>query len=106
MIYCIYLIENPYAKLVDCLGRELYTPGSPLEFIGYFETYEEAKHAMQDLLVDENEQEGKFGGFIVKRKPGLDIGCCQDEREFFLWDPDKEGFYKHEEPEIWKYVAI
>ena len=107
MIYCIYLTENPYAKLVDCLGRELDSPGCHLEFIGYYESYEEAVEVMHNKLFDENYEEGMNGGFIANREPGRTGGCCvPNNRTFFLWDPEKEGFYEATEPEIFKYIAI
>lgn len=106
MIYCIYLTKNPYEKLLTYRGEELDTPGCHLEFIGYYESYEDAARAMHAHLEEEHYQEGKHGGFIVNRTPGLYSWCTNDHRTFFLWDPDKKGFFEAEEPEIWKYVAI
>lgn len=106
MIYCIYLTKNPYEKLLTYRGEELDIPGCHLEFIGYYESYEDAAKAMHVSLEDEHYQEGKHGGFIVNRKPGITGFCDASERTFFLWNPDREGFYEAEEPEIFKYIAI
>lgn len=106
VIYCIYLMKDPYAELMSYRGEPLGLPGGHLEFIGYFETYKEARLAMHERLSEEHYQEDKNGGFIAIRGAGLNDCCISGRRQFFLWDPDKEGFYEAEEPEIWRHAAL
>lgn len=105
MIYCIYLTRNPYEKAISYFGKELDYPGCHLEFIGYYETREEAVEKLNNGLSSEHTEFGKNGGFLVERNPGISFTQVNN-RQFFKWDFDRHGFYEDTEPEIWKYCGI
>lgn len=68
--------------MISYLGEELDRPGCHLEFIGYYETREEAVEKLNNGLSSEHDEFGKNGGFLVERNPG--IACIQlNNRQFF-----------------------
>lgn len=44
-------------------------------------------------------------GFILCRFPGLYQSATTENRIFFLWDEEKEGFFQEEEPKMFEYCA-
>lgn len=43
--------------------------------------------------------------FILCLFPGMYECVTTDARMYFIWDSEKEGFFQHEEPEIFKHIA-
>lgn len=101
MIYCIYLFDT---------ATEYKHNVTEFDFKGYCETYEEAVKVMHDELVYDHLQCNKTGGFIFRMHPGVGVNGPYipkgEDRTFFLYDTDLDGFYESEEPDGWKRFIL
>ena len=100
MIYEIMLMEKKQAKT----DKHGFPDMGTTDFPGYFLDYEIAVEAMHENACDIRETVFD-AGFILKKKEGLYNCCGSDERTYFEWDPDREGYFETEEPEAYKHIA-
>lgn len=108
-VYCIMLFENPDKELV-------YTnPGTPdkpsgfpdtgsSEDVGFFHSLKDAIEALETNMFDM--REGIYNaGFILAHFQGIYETAGTNERMYFVWDDEKQGFVQKEEPAIFAHVA-
>ena len=71
---------------------------------GFYYELDTAIRAMNENWADIQDH-AFHAGFILCRLPGLYQGVTTNQRMYFVWDRDKEGFFQQEEPEIFKHLA-
>jgi len=73
--------------------------------VGFYYEYETAVQAMHENWCDI--QEGMFhAGFILEHRPGLYVSTTSDNRTYFEWDKEKNGFFEAKEPECLKHFSF
>ena len=45
-------------------------------------------------------------GYVIMQLPGLYQSAGSDERQYFKWDEDRQGFFEAEEPELMRFMAL
>lgn len=104
-IFRIMVFEHPCKEHVYPTGKHSGFPylGASDE-VGFYYDLDDAIRAMNENWGDIREYTYN-AGFILCQFPGLYQSSGLDERMYFVWDEDKEGFFQQEEPEIFKHVA-
>jgi hypothetical protein len=73
--------------------------------VGFYYEYETAVRAMNENWCDI--QECMFyAGFILEHRPGLYVSTTSDNRTYFEWDKEKNGFFEAKEPECLKHFSF
>lgn len=45
-------------------------------------------------------------GFILCRFPGMYPLCGPEQRMYFVWNEEKQGFFEEEEPELFRHLSF
>jgi len=70
--------------------------------VGFYYEYETAVQAMHENWC--NIQGYMFeAGFILTHYPGLYEAATSENRTYFEWDEERDGFFEKEEPNCFKY---
>ena len=70
----------------------------------FYYDYEDAVKAMHENVADIRECVYSYG-LIIRLYPGAYMTAHIDDRTYFKWDDDKQGFYEAEEPELLRILA-
>ena len=109
-IYVIKLLSK-LEPLISPSTKEEIAPInlSKLDDMGFYYSFEDAEETMNKNILDIRECCFEYG-FILKHYPGVYNNCsyggAHNDRWFFKWDDEKNGFYETEEPDIFKHVGL
>ena len=71
---------------------------------GFYPEYEAAVKALHENRCDMHET--CYGYAIIEKiAPGIHPNCFYEERQFFKWDKNKEGFFEINEPKECKILC-
>ena len=105
-IYDIIMLEHKDKELIYESGKHSGFPDfGATASVGYYNKLEDAVLALNLNACDIREYVYD-AAFILFRKPGLYQPCGPDERAYFVWNEQLQGFFQAEEPEIFKHSAI
>lgn len=104
-IFIIMMFQYSNKELIYQSGKHSGFPdlGSSADMGFYYD--------LDDAIITMNENAGDIretiydAGFILCHFPGLYQAAGTDQRMYFVWDKNKQGYFQQEEPEIFKYVA-
>ena len=104
-IFIIMVFENPSKELIYQNGKHSGFPdlGCSADMGFYYD--------LDDAIMTINTNSGDIretvydAGFILCHFPGLYQAASTDERMYFVWDEDKQGYFQQEEPEIFRHCA-
>lgn len=104
-IYSLMLFENPDKELIYDSGKASGFPNIGHSYEpGYYYALDDAIEAMHNNTLDVREHIYN-AGFVICRFPGVYNAAGTNERLYFLWDDNKQGFFEAEEPEIFRHMA-
>lgn len=72
--------------------------------VGFYYEYETAVRAMHENWCDIQEYMFK-AGFILTLYPGLYETATSENRTYFEWNEEKQGFFEKEEPNCLKHFS-
>lgn len=107
-IFELVVFEKPNAETIYHTENGDIASGYPdtggENNVGFYYDLDDAIQAMNENSLDI--QEHCFhAGFVLCRFPGLYNAVIKDARMYFLWDPERGGFFEAPEPEIFKHIA-
>lgn len=101
-IFAIMLFSKPGNKDVIFPGET--HSGIPdlgsTSYPGFYHNEADAIRAMHENMGDIRECSYDYG-FVLKHEPGMYGNCAsKDDRTYFVWDDERDGFYEAEEPTL------
>ena len=104
-IYEIMLFENPDKELIYPSSKRSGFPDEGcIDHPGYFFDINDAVKALNNNACDLRETVYN-AAFILCRKPGLYEPVGKEDRKYFVWNEEKQGFFEAEEPKIFAHIA-
>ena len=106
-IYVIMMMEKSGEDpVISKSGKNLGWPdlGCTAE-MGFYHEMADAIEAMHENACDIRECCYDYG-FVLKQTPGLYSNVGKDDRIYFKWDDNKQGFYETEEPKRLGILAL
>ena len=107
-IFEIWLFEKPNNEMIYHKPEGDIKSGFPdtgcFDYIGFYYELNTAIQAMNENWCDIQDAY-YYAGFILCRFPGLYDCAGDNQRMYFLWDNERQGFFEAEEPEIFKHIA-
>ena len=104
-IFIIMLFQHADKETIYPSGKRSGFPslGASAE-MGFYYNIDDAIETMNMNNADIQEMVYN-AGFILCHFPGLYQAAGTDERMYFVWDDNKQGFFQEEEPQIFKHIA-
>ena len=99
-IYRILLFSK-----IPTLDRYGWPDCGTLDDVGFYYEYETAVKAMHENWCDIRECMFE-AGFILTHYPGLYYTALKEQRIYFEWDNDKQGFFEKEEPTCLEHFSF
>lgn len=104
-IYRIFVFEKPNCEHLTPVGTPTGWPDTgKMDDVGFYYEKETAIQALHENWCDIQDH-CFYAAFVIKHEPGLYPAATSQERIYFVWDDEKEGFFEAEEPEIFHHFA-
>ena len=107
-IFEIMLFEKPNEEMIYHKPNGDEKSGFPdtgcIDHPGFYYELCTAIQAMNENWCDIQDH-AFYAGFILCHFPGMYECATTEQRMYFIWDKEKQGFFQTEEPEIFKYIA-
>lgn len=106
-IYEIMLMSKDGSETIKgASGEDLGWPDcGTTDYPGYYHDLDDAMNSMHSNNADL--RECVFcAGFIIKRYPGLYQTCNKEDRIYFKWCDEKNGFFEADEPPTFDHIII
>lgn len=105
-IYVIYMMEKINEEMKSVTGKPIGWPDMGCtEIAGFYYNEEDAILTLNKNCGDVQEHCYK-AAFILQWQPGLYPTAAKEQRKYFVWNEEKQGFFQQEEPEIFKHCSI
>ena len=106
-IYEIIMIEFYDKVQIGKNGKSLDFPDWGITSVdGFYYEYETAVRALHENWCDLNDGDWARAAYIIRKYPGLYPSIHPEDRTFFIWDEERQGYYEAEEPEFYKKGAF
>lgn len=104
-IFSITLFEYPNKEYVYESGKHSGFPdfGAIMD-VGYYYNLDDAIQCLNGNYSDISECLYR-AAFICCLFPGVYLSCIPEQRMYFVWDNEKQGFFQQEEPKLFNHVA-
>ena len=104
-IFEIMVFENPNKEVIYPTGKHSGFPdiGASAN-MGFYYDLDDAIMTMNVNNADIRETVYD-AGFILCRFPGMYQCVSSDERMYFVWNEDRQGYFQEEEPRIFRHIA-
>ena len=103
-IFEIMLFEYPNKEMIYGDIPSGWPDTGSRAHMGFYYELDTAIRAMNENWCDIHEGI-YYAGFVLCQFPGLYNVVSTEQRIYFIWDKEKEGFFEAEEPEIFGHVS-
>ena len=103
-IFEIVLFEKPNSEMMYDGKPSGFPDTGCIDHPGFYYELCTAIQAMNENWCDIQDH-AFYAGFILCHFPGMYECATTEQRMYFIWDKEKQGFFQTEEPEIFKYIA-
>lgn len=105
-IFVVFMIQNANKEMVLKNGKASGMPDFGCrESVGFYYELDSAIQALETNSCDIRECVYD-AGFVLCVFPGLYESATQNQRMFFVWDDEKNGYVQSEEPSFFAHIAI
>lgn len=102
-IYQILMIEKPDSELYLNDGRPMGLPDfGDTRDVGFFYELETAVQALNENWGDVQDGGIYHAAYILKHEPGIYPAAYKEDEDrwYFLWDQEKQGYFQAKQPKL------